>query len=198
MARECSACQRPSSNTLTSKDRMLVNTVTLEKSCDSLLLLWQTQPRMFYFPSASSNLEKDNNITDGPRHIVDRSYFWCKYFGIVIVRNTFFHLYKSRNAISQRAPGNWPMAWELQVVNHSFQTCLWELSVQAYGNLRALQYTCIPWRALQALPVLANTSIKCCISVLFSYKTAQLPMTALSEHALVSRSRHGRCTLFAA
>lgn len=49
---------------------MLVNTVTSEKSCDSLLLLWQMRMKTFYFPSASSNLEQDNDITDGPMRIV--------------------------------------------------------------------------------------------------------------------------------
>ena len=44
---------------------MLINTVTLEKSCVSLFLLWQMQIKMSYFPSTSSNLQQDNNITDG-------------------------------------------------------------------------------------------------------------------------------------
>lgn len=171
MTRECLDCQRSSSNTSASKNRMLVSTEASEKSCDSLLVLWQMQMKCFIFPNLPLIWSR-TTISRMCQCIVYWPYFWHMYSGIIKSKVLFVCLiYTHEKCNIQRAPGNWPLALESQVINHSFQTCLWELSVLGYCNLCALQYPWKPQGALQASSQvrLANTNLKCHLSVQFTW-----------------------------
>lgn len=166
---------------------MLVNTVALEKavthSCSSGKHKW----KRFISPVLPLMWSRTTVSQTGQSHCLLILFllqvFWDCYstdFFLLFTEEEKWNIPKSTKSTA--------LALELQVINHTFQTCLWELSILTYCNLHVLgnlrkhcRHNQFPSRTGQQeyrKPHFRAVNLR--------FKSTQVPMTAVSSMPLSS------------